>query len=272
MIMGLPFSIHLRAPFDPVRAESTIAAVWAELRRTDEIFSTYLVDSDINRLNRGELALADADPLVTEMLDLAAAAAWVTRGAFDIHGSGRLDPSGLVKGWAAERAARRLTDLDADFYLNAGGDILVQTGEGDVPWRVGIEHPDNPAALMAVLAMSSGAVATSSSAHRGVHIWGPAGRPARGLRQVTILGPTLLWADILATAVFAVGSAEPDTSRWPADFHALLVDDRGQLSAHAEAISAMAPEVPTPPIRRHLPPSPRSAGAQRGQEMAAPNR
>ena len=189
MIMGLPFSVHLRHPFDPAAARRALDQVWSELRRYDRIFSTYRHDSDINRINRGDSTVADADPAVADVLDLAEQAAWRTRGCFDIHASGRLDPSGIVKGWAAERAVRPLYELAVDFYCNAGGDVLIHTTGPARPWRIGIEHPANPAALMTVLELSSGAVATSGSAHRGAHIWDPAGRPAAGVTQATVLGP-----------------------------------------------------------------------------------
>jgi FAD:protein FMN transferase len=48
----------------------------------------------------------------------------------------RFDPTGLVKGWVADRAASRLAELaGASFCLNAGGDVVVA---GTAPWRVGI--------------------------------------------------------------------------------------------------------------------------------------
>ena len=62
-----------------------------------------------------------------------------------------LDPSGVVKGWAAERAATRLADLpDTDYCLSAGGDITCRTLDPDAPpWRVGIEDPHDPTRLVA---------------------------------------------------------------------------------------------------------------------------
>lgn len=51
------------------------------------------------------------------------------------------------------------------------------------------------------------AVATSGSAHRGHHIIDPhSKRPASASRAVTVAGPTLLWADVYATAAVARGS------------------------------------------------------------------
>lgn len=253
IVMGLPFSIHVRGPVSLARATRAVVPVWAELRRYDRIFSTYRVDSDIRRIGRGDLRIADADPAVRVVLDLAAEAYWMSHGAFDINVSGRLDPSGVVKGWAAERACHPLYDLGVDFYCNAGGDILLHTNE--LPWRIGIEHPANPAALMVVFESGSGAIATSGRAHRGAHILDSDGRPARGVTQATVLGPALTWADILATAVVAEGRTHPETDRWPPGYDIALVTEDGDLAATPGAVAAMAPDVPRPPVHYRLRPA-----------------
>jgi FAD:protein FMN transferase len=131
-VMGLPVSIHVRGP----RARGSAAAeamrsAFDVLRSADLMFSTYRADSQVSRIDRGELSLADADPMVREVCELADEARALTGGLFDIRspdsdGRMRFDPSGLVKGWAAERAAFALEGLDEhDFMLNAGGDVVV---------------------------------------------------------------------------------------------------------------------------------------------------
>ena len=251
IIMGLPFSIHLRLPVDMVRARTTLANVWDDLRRYDRIFSTYRTDSEISRIDRGELDAEDADPLVQEMLGLAEQAHWLTHGAFDIRASGHLEPSGLVKGWAAERAFTRLFELQTAFYANAGGDMLLHSPVAE-PWRVGIEHPADTSGLLAVLELSSGAVATSGSAHRGAHIVDRAGEPARGVRQASVIGPTLTWADVLATAVVADGLTHPDIGRWPAGYDVLLVNDDEQMAATRGATAKFAAGIPSPAVHYRL--------------------
>jgi hypothetical protein len=117
-------------------------------------------------------------------------------------GAPRYDPSGLVKGWAVQQAARHLAALDGyGWCLNAGGDILLHAPADQPPWRVGIEDPDNPSRVMQVIALCSGAVAKSGTAHRGAHIIDPhTRRPATALRAITVIGPDLTWADVYATA------------------------------------------------------------------------
>ena len=177
MIMGLPFSVHVRGvgedPAQQRMVDDAARQVWSTLRWADDVFSTYRDDSDIARIRAGELRVPDADPAVAEVLDLAATAHRLTNGAFDIHGPAGLDPSGIVKGWAAARSAAPLLRLGADFTLNAGGDVLVHAATRHRPWRIGIEHPDDPSGLIAVVQLHQGAVATSGKSHRGEHIWAP---------------------------------------------------------------------------------------------------
>lgn len=230
MIMGLPFSIHLRGKFDEMAEAIAVQRVWDDLRRYDRIFSTYRSGSDICRINRGEIGVRDADPVVGEVLELAERARVVTDGAFDVRHSGNLDPSGIVKGWAASRAAIHLEPLGSDYYVNAGGDVLLRSTATGAPWRVGIEHPADTSGLLTVLRATDLAVATSGSIHRGRHIINPAtGSPAAGILQATVCGPDLVWSDTFATALVVAGPLTPGTWRWPADYQFLLIADDGQV-------------------------------------------
>src|SRR3954464_8550425 len=101
--MGMPIGIDLRDAHD-VDVEG--AFDW--LREVDATFSTYRDDSDISRLGRGEVTLAECRPEVDEVLTRCMALERATRGFFSVRASGRLDPSGFVKGWAVDGAAARL--------------------------------------------------------------------------------------------------------------------------------------------------------------------
>ena len=144
-------------------------ALFAELHRVDEVFSTYRPTSEISLLRRGLLPPELARPEVHDVLDLCAQACRLTGGFFDAdlpQADGRrlLDPSGLVKGWAVERASRRLDVLDGlDWIVNAGGDIVGRATHGQ-PWRVAIEDPRERTRLLRVLPLRHGAVATSGTA------------------------------------------------------------------------------------------------------------
>jgi FAD:protein FMN transferase len=213
-IMGIPIAIDVRDP-RPVDVEPAFA--W--LREVDALFSTYRDDSEISRLDRGELTLADCRPEVDEVLTECLRLERLTGGAFSARPAGRLDPSGYVKGWAVAEAARR---LGAErFCINAGGDIVAR---GRPAWRIGIRHPEELEQLAAVLAVEDLAVATSGEYEQGAHIVDPrTGRPPAGLLSVTIVGPDLALADAYATAAFAMGADGPEWTATLDGYDALCI-------------------------------------------------
>ena len=182
-IMGMPIIIDMRDS-DVDTAVLDRAFDW--LRCVDARFSTYKDDSEICRLNRGELALADAHPDVRDVLARCEELRVETGGYFDIRAPGRspgrastpaeaVDPSGLVKGWSVARAAQILEAAGArNFTINAGGDIVSRGCPFPEPyWRIGIQHPLQRDSLAAVVAVGSQAIATSGAYERGQHIIDP---------------------------------------------------------------------------------------------------
>jgi thiamine biosynthesis lipoprotein len=242
-IMGTVVSIATPANVDPGLFDTAAEAAFAVMRHADEVFSPFKPDSPISKIRDGRLRLSDlADhPDGTQIRHVLAVCASLkerSHGAFDAWAVGDppvFDPCGAVKGWAAERASTVLTAHGLPAHiLSAGGDVRLH---GDRPWRVGIAHPHRPGELIAVAEVADGAVATSGLAERGVHLWNPrAGRPATALAQVTVIGPSLTWADGYATAAMALG---PDAYDWAADlasrtgYQALIVDGDG--NAHCTA-------------------------------------
>ncbi|PJI94149.1 FAD:protein FMN transferase [Luteimicrobium subarcticum] len=219
-VMGMPISLALRGRHaQGPRADAAWAAALAELRRADAIFSTYRADSWVSRLARADARLGDAPPVVTEVLAIAEEARRQSDGAFDVRRPGPwrrtvLDPSGVVKGWAVDRAARAFDDLEGtDVCLSAGGDMVCRTrAVGSRGWRIGVEAPHHPGRLVAVVPVRDGAVATSGLAHRRGHLVDPrTGLVPTALASVTVVGPDLVWADIDATAAFVLGA---DALRW----------------------------------------------------------
>ncbi len=222
-VMGMPVVVDVR---EGDAGPAALDRVFEWLRFVDATFSTYRTDSEIRRLDRGELALRDAHPAVREVLTRCERLRVATGGYFDARARGRLDPSGLVKGWSVDRAAALLSAAGARrFSVNAGGDVLVRGG----PWRVGVQHPRERDRLAAVLSVTDGAVATSGAYERGEHIVDPlTGRPARGALSVSVLGRDLATADAYATAAFAMGERGP---AWTAGLRGcgamtILADDR----------------------------------------------
>jgi thiamine biosynthesis lipoprotein len=217
--MGMPVTIDVR---DDIPT-SAFDDAFAWLRWVDATFSTYKPDSEISRLNRGELHQEQLHPLVTEVLDRCEALRVETGGAFDARAPrpGQLDPTGFVKGWALERAVERLEAAGARHLLaDAGGDVCLRGG----PWRVGIRHPHEHDKLAAVLQITDAAVATSGTYERGPHIVDPrTGRPPDGVLSVTIVGPELGTADAYATAAFAMGEDGPEWTATLPGHHAMTI-------------------------------------------------
>lgn len=214
--MGTVASLHVHDAADPSVVHEAIDATFAELDRIEAVFSTFRADSEISRINRGELHVLDAGSEVIDVLD---ACTWLEHdsgGAFDIRrpdDPARIDPAGFVKGWAAERAAARLDEAGlAHWYLSVGGDLQARGAmPGGEAWRVGLADPNRPGELAGVLEVIDSAVATSGTAERGEHLWdGRSGDRARGWASLTVVGPHLTWADAFATAAFAMGAAGVD--------------------------------------------------------------
>ena len=218
-VMGMPISLALRGRHAADEAgRSAWIRVVASLREAYLVFSTYRPDSVISRLGRGEIGPARCPPEVAEVLRLGEIATAESHGAFAVHrpapdGGTVLDPSGVVKGWAVERAAAGLRELpDTDFCLSAGGDLTCRVNRPDAaPWRIGIEDPQDPSRVVAVVPIRTGAVATSGTAHRGAHLVDArTGRPPAAVASVTVVSDTLTTADIDATAAYALGPAAAD--------------------------------------------------------------
>ncbi|MBL8932135.1 MAG: FAD:protein FMN transferase [Kineosporiaceae bacterium] len=238
-IMGMPISIHLRGSGlrRPADGENGVAAAIADtfavLREVEDRFSTYSPDSEISRMARGELTARDAHPQVRDVIRLCEQARERTEGWFDARrpdgtGGSTFDPTGLVKGWAVQRACSALASRlpEHDVLVNAGGDIAVWCAREDgEPWHLAIENPLDRTALLARLDLRTGGLATSGTAARGAHIYSPAtGSAATELASVSVIGPSLMWADVYATAAFARGPAAVGWLR-TLEHHAWLVVD-----------------------------------------------
>ena len=222
--MGMPVSIDVRDEVDAAALERAFAS----LRAADETFSTYRPDSEISRLRRGVLDPASVSPVVADVLALCETLRLQTDGFFDARAAGPLDPSGVVKGWAVQRAAQLLHNAGVrSFYIAAGGDIALS---GKQPWRIGIQHPQRRAKLACVLEMTSGAVATSGAYERGAHVVDPhSGQPPNGVLSVTVLGPDLAIADAYATAAFAMGRAGPAWTASLAGYDTMTILEGGRV-------------------------------------------
>ena len=189
-------------------AGKAIAEAFADFTLLDQTFSPFLAASAVSRINRGELNLEAAGPLVEQAVDLCRRYEQATHGYFSAWLDGRFDPSGLVKGWALDRAVSILHRHGLrNFFVDAAGDVQTRGRKADgEPWRVGVRHPLERDRVACVILASDLAVATSGTYEKGDHIVDPhTGRPARELLSFTVVGPDILQADVFATAGFAMG-------------------------------------------------------------------
>lgn len=196
---------------------------FARVRVLEGLLSGYRPDSQVSLIAAGELGVDDADPAVREVLARCEGLRALTRGDFDhrplLPTGPVLDVNALAKGWIIEDAALALRMSGAEFFVNAGGDVLATRRGGDRRWRVGVQHPGDRGAVVGVFEVAGAAVATSGTYERGEHIR-LSGPPV--LTSATVVGPDLGEADALSTAVYASGQCPPGWWAGVGDEYGLL--------------------------------------------------
>jgi thiamine biosynthesis lipoprotein len=127
-----------------------------------------------------------------------------------------LDLGAVAKGLAIDMAARELQACGS-YAIDAGGDLYLGGCRPDgAAWSVGIRHPRRDAELIDSIRVSNRAVCTSGDYERrssggegGHHILDPrTGRSASDVASVTVVAPTAMLADAVATAAFVLGPAD----------------------------------------------------------------
>jgi thiamine biosynthesis lipoprotein len=171
------------------------------------------------------------------VLDLCAEVQDETGGAFTALVDGRIDPTGLVKGWAVDQACARLQAHGAkDVVVNGGGDVqALGSASPERPWTIGIVDPRDRTRVLTTVSGRDFAVATSGTAERGAHIRDPftGGSADSGLLSATVVGPSLTRVDAYATAAFVLGG---EALRWIEDvpgYEAVIVVEDGTVLATA---------------------------------------
>ena len=186
--------------------------------KVDQLLSTWINESEVSRLRRGEISIGDCSPEVQEVWQASLFARELTTGAFDPWSvNGGFDPSGFVKGWAADKACDGFVAQGIESCLvNASGDIAVRGGryvDGALhPWTIEIHNPAILSEVVHSISISNGAVATSGTYEKGSHIHDPwTGLIAIGGTSATVWGPNGGVAEAMATALIVSGK---DGARW----------------------------------------------------------
>lgn len=219
-IMGMPISIDI----PNCSQREVFEAVFTSFHRIDDRFSTYKPDSEVSKLAVGKLSEDKLSPELKLVIKECRQAEKWTGGYFSAWAAGAFDPSGYVKGWAIAGAGKLIENKGYETYcISAGGDILARSDSGKI-WQIGIQDPGDKTNILNKLSISNSAVATSGSYERGAHIINPkTSQPANELLSVTIGGPDIIKADILATACFAMGSKAADFMKQQTGYQALII-------------------------------------------------
>ena len=187
-----------------------IAGVEAFFFDVDDELSTYKETSSVSKIRAGKLKIDDAPDMVKEVWRGCLKARQLTFGSFDPWAvEGGFDPSGFVKGWAAEKAADMLVAAGCEkVQVNAAGDICLRGG----PWKIGVVNPDNRSEIVQVFECTDENIATSGHYEKGAHIKDPhTGIIAIGAKSGTVVGPDGGITDALATALMVDGQ---DAAQW----------------------------------------------------------
>lgn len=210
-VMGTIVTFDLYVERDTPRAGiyPQLARAKASLHRADAVFSTWKPNSPMSQLRSGEMSLAEVPTDIVGVLEQCRVAKELTKGLFDPWAlPGGVDPTGYVKGWAAQRALDLLRELPlVGAIVNAAGDVACLGGpaQGQL-FRVGVADPLAKGRLVAI-AEVAGAIATSGTTERGEHLFDPRTQSFHaGAKSASVTGPDLGLADAFATAIAVAGS------------------------------------------------------------------
>lgn len=208
-VWGTVVILEVRGESLATEAEKVLADAAKFLHQVDDWFSTYRIDTPISALRMGFADVTQMPQVIQQVLEQCAEIRDLTSGAFDPWVvPGGVDPSGYVKGWAADVVADLLVENGfANVSINAAGDLSCRGFQApEQPWVVGIRHPFDEQAIIGTAELLNTSMATSGEYERGKHIINPftKGRDLN-LVSATVVGPDGGLADALATALLIVG-------------------------------------------------------------------
>jgi len=231
-VMGtvVVFDLYVKPSLERETLDSLVETARVTLHDADDLFSAWKPESPVSKLRRGVATLDDMPEDVLEVLTLCASAREMSKGWFNPWAMpGGVDPTGYVKGWAAQRALRCLDhDGVVGAMVNAAGDIATRGSPGaDVPFRIGITDPRAQGRLACVIDVQA-AIATSGTYERGQHLIDPfSGRPGARASSASVVGPDLGVADALATALAVAGRDFLELLEGVGDYEGLAFESDG---------------------------------------------
>ncbi len=228
ILMGMPLTIEI---IDSNAHPDLIDDVFSYLEYIDKHFSPYKPESEVSKINNGLLKEHQYSKHMREILALSELTKKETNGFFNIQFGNKIDPSGLVKGWAVYEASKILTVSGIkNCYIEAGGDVQVYgKNYQNKPWTIGIRNPFDIEKIVKVIQLENQGVATSGIYYRGSHIYNPKnnGELTGNIVSLTVVGPNIYEADRFATAAFAMGFDGINFIEKLNGFEAYMIDHQG---------------------------------------------
>ena len=224
IIMGTGVSIDL-----PTTDELLVKAAFDRISQIDRRFSTYRHSSEVSRFRRGELRESELSHDLKKVMRACIKMEKMTDGYFSAWYKGEFDPTGYVKAWAINEAVKILKKAGQDTYcLGVGGDILAASKSAK-DWRLGIENPAQPNTILGIIKAKNIALATSGAYKRGQHVINPKTRqPVHHFLSVSVAGPSIIKADVYATAAYVMGQRGFDFINRQPGYEALFITKAGR--------------------------------------------
>lgn len=224
--MGMPITLEI---IDQNVKQSDFKLIHDYFSYVDHKFSPYKDSSEVSLYNAGKLSPSEFSSDFALILTLAEATKNQSFGFFDIMNHGKIDPSGIVKGWAIYEASKLLKQKGfKHFYLDAGGDIETSGQNAQCKkWSVGIKNPFNTKEIVKAISLNNQGIATSGTYNRGSHIYNPKNnQPLNEIVSLTVIGPNVYEADRFATAAFAMGKKGINFIESLVGFEAYQIDNQ----------------------------------------------
>ena len=231
LMMGMPILVEV---VEAAAVKKDIDEVFDYFQHIDEKFSTYKETSEISQINRGKLKSKDYSEEMKVVLELSEKTKKETGGYFNIQNKNKIDPSGLVKGWAILNATWLLAKKGfKNYYIEAGGDIQMSGSNSEgKPWRIGIRNPFNRSENVKIIETSNEGVATSGTYIRGQHVYNPydPDKKITEIISITVIGPNIYEADRMATAALAMGKKGIEFIRTLNKFAGYMINHEGMAT------------------------------------------
>lgn len=221
--MGMPVTIEVSDRQINKSTNGHLNKVFNYLKWVDSTFSPFKPTSEVSKFNLHKKYSDD----LRNILKLAEQTKKETGGFFDVFSpNGKLDPSGIVKGWAIWEASKILKEEGHKrFFVDIAGDAEI-VGKN---WKWGIRNPFKSSEIIKTFQLSNCGIATSGTSERGDHIYNPLTKKAVTTEVVslTVIAKNVYEADRFATAAFAMGRNGINFIENRKDLEGYMVDKHG---------------------------------------------